>query len=64
MYLKTIDELKKEFPLTSIYRDDGGFGAIVGDEYIVVDSLQKLEAMLIICYCKEDWKERLKQLCD
>ena len=57
-------DLKKKWPGKSIYRDATGYGAIVGDNYIVMPTLDQLDALLILEFCPEDWKERMKELCD
>jgi hypothetical protein len=60
----TTSELKKVWPGKSIYKDSNGYGAIIGDQFIVMPTLDQLDALLILEFCPEDWKERMKELCD
>jgi hypothetical protein len=60
----TTSELKKAWPGKSIYKDSNGYGAIIGDQFIVMPTLDQLDALLILEFCPEDWKERMKELCD
>jgi hypothetical protein len=61
---QTMSDLKKKWPGKSIYRDANGYGAIVGDNFIVMPTLDQLDALLILEFYPDDWKERMKELCD
>ena len=61
---KTMAELKKKWPGKSIYRDAEGYGALVGENFVVMPTLDQLDALLILEFCPDDWKERMKELCD
>lgn len=59
-----ISDLKKKWPGKNIYKDPFGYGAIIGDQFIVMPTLDQLDALLILEFCPDDWKERMKELCD
>ena len=60
----TTTELKKKWPGKNIYKDPGGYGVIIGDQFIVLPTLDQLDALLILEFYPDDWKERMKELCD